>query len=150
MTLRLPAKMIGDMIAHAYEDLPNECCGLITTDEGVPALLHRMRNADSSPFRYTMDSSDQIRVLREIDYDDSRVLVVYHSHVASRAYPSPTDVLQAYAQGTDFPIFPNAYYVVISLKDRASPLVRAFRIVDRKVRREKLEEVVGPSFATSN
>ncbi len=140
MTLSLPAKMIGAMLAHAYEDLPNECCGLITSLDDSPEAFYRIRNDSSSPFRYTMNGQDVIDVMRDIDYDDGRIMVVYHSHVASKAYPSRTDVIDSLWPSSDFPIFPNAHYVVMSLKDRTAPLVRAFRIVNGKIRRERLEQ----------
>ena len=75
MTLRLPAEMIGEMIAHSYEDLPNECCGIITSEDGVATKLHRIRNAEASHFRYKMDQDDVFRGLKDVDLDDSRILV---------------------------------------------------------------------------
>ncbi len=153
MTLRLPQIMLDEMIAHATEDLPNECCGIIAGKDSVATQLFRVRNGEpfrlpdgtveyrASPFRYYMHPEDHFRVEREIDDNDWQILVIYHSHVASEAYPSPTDVLQSQWQGTDPPtdLYPGAYYVLISLKEADNPVVRAFQIQAGKVAEESLE-----------
>lgn len=143
MTLRLPRVMVDEMIAHAIEDLPNECCGIITGKDGIAARLHRTRNAEASPFRYNIDPRDILRIEREMDEEGAQVLVIYHSHVASDAYPSPTDVRLSQWQGTDPPVdlYPGAYYVLVSLKDRDNPVVRAYRISGGEVTEEGLEAV---------
>ena len=130
MTLRLPAGMIGDMIAHAYDDLPNECCGIITGKDGVAATSYRTRNVEASPFRYSIDPRDILKVERDMDDGGLQLLVIYHSHVASDAYPSPTDVRLSQWPGTDPPtdLYPGAHYVLVSLKDRTAPVVRAYTI----------------------
>src|SRR5690554_5804333 len=105
--------MLDEMVEHAIADLPNECCGVISgTDEGAERL-YRTRNAEASPFRYNIDPRDLLRIERELDENDWRVLVIYHSHVASEAYPSPTDIRLAQWPGTDPPmdLYPGAYYV---------------------------------------
>ncbi|HWO74043.1 MAG TPA: M67 family metallopeptidase [Dehalococcoidia bacterium] len=130
MTLRLPKAMVDEMVAHAIAELPNECCGIVAGKDGVATKLYRTRNAEASPFRYNIDPRDILRVERELDEQGWQVLVIYHSHVASEAYPSPTDVRLSQWQGSDPPmdLYPGAYYVLVSLKDRQNPAVRAFRI----------------------
>jgi len=130
MTLRLPRAMIDEMIEHAIAELPNECCGIIAGRDGVATRLYRTRNAEASPFRYNIDPRDILRIERELDEQGWQVLVIYHSHVASEAYPSPTDVRLSQWQGSDPPmdLYPGAYYVLVSLKDRENPAVRGFRI----------------------
>jgi proteasome lid subunit RPN8/RPN11 len=143
MTLSLPQSMIDEMIAHAVEDLPNECCGMIAGKDGVPTRFYRTRNAEASPFRYSIDPRDILRVERELDDEGWQVLAIYHSHVASDAYPSPTDVRLSQWQGTNPPadLYPGAYYVLVSLKDRDHPVVRAFRIQGGEVSEEPLTGV---------
>jgi proteasome lid subunit RPN8/RPN11 len=135
MTLRLPQPMIDEIVAHALEDLPNECCGIVAGKDGTATRLYRTRNAEASPFRYNIDPRDILRVEREIDENGWQVLVIYHSHVASEAFPSPTDVRLSQWQGTDPPLdlYPGAYYVLVSLKDRDKPVVRAFQIQSGEV-----------------
>jgi proteasome lid subunit RPN8/RPN11 len=135
--------MIGEMIAHAYQDLPNECCGIVAGKDGVATKLYRTRNSEASPFRYNIDPEDLLRLSREMDAEDWQVFVIYHSHVASDAYPSPTDVRLSQWGGSDPPIdlFPGAYYALVSLKDRTAPIVRAYRIEGGVVTEETIEAV---------
>ncbi len=141
MTLRLPRSMVDEMVAHAVNDLPNECCGIILGRDGGAEKLFRTRNAEASPYRYTIHPEDVLRITREADAAGLDFLVIYHSHVASPAYPSPTDVRLARWPGTDPPLelYPGAYYVLVSLMDRAAPSVRAFRIEGGAVSEEPLE-----------
>ena len=144
MALTLPQAMIDEMVQHATEELPNECCGVISGDNnGNAAKLYRTRNAEASPFRYSIDPRDLLKIEREMDESDQSVLVIYHSHVASDAYPSPTDVRLSQWQGTDPPVelYPGAYYVLVSLKDRDNPVVRAFKISGGEISEEDLVAV---------
>jgi len=141
MSLRLPRDMVDEMVQHAIDDLPNECCGIITGKDGVAAAFYRTRNVEASPFRYSIDPRDILRVEREMDDAGLQVLVIYHSHVASDAYPSPTDVRLAQWPGTDPPmdLYPGAYYVLVSLKDRDNLVVRAYTITQGEVEEVALE-----------
>jgi proteasome lid subunit RPN8/RPN11 len=135
--------MIDEMIQHAIDDLPNECCGIITGNGGEAATFYRTRNSEASPFRYSIEPRDILKVERDMDDAGLQVLVIYHSHVASEAYPSPTDVRLSQWQGTDPPtdLYPGAYYVLVSLKDLDHPAVRAFQIHAGEVTEHSLEAV---------
>lgn len=139
MALNLPQAMIDEMVAHAKDDLPNECCGVITGKGETATKLYRTRNAEPSPFRYSIDPRDLLKIEHETDEDGESILVIYHSHVASEAYPSPTDVRLSQWQGTDPPVelYPGAYYVLVSLKYEP-PAVRAFRINGGEISEEDL------------
>jgi len=143
VALKLPRAMIEDMIAHAREDLPNEACGVILGKDGVAQALHRARNAEASPYRYVIHPEDLLRFHRLVDEKDWQFLVIYHSHVASEAHPSPTDVRMSLWPGTNPPIdaYPDAHYVLVSLANRERPVVRAFRITSGVVTEEALEAV---------
>ena len=132
--------MIDEMVAHARDDLPNECCGVIFSEDGVAVRLKRARNAEESPYRYSIHPQDLFNLHREADERKWEFMVIYHSHVASDAYPSPTDVRLAQWHGSDPPtdLYPGARYVLVSLKDREAPVVRAFRIEEGKVSEEEL------------
>jgi proteasome lid subunit RPN8/RPN11 len=140
MTLQLPRTMVDEMIAHATDDLPNECCGIIAGKDGVATRFYRTGNAEASPFRYNIDPRDLLRIEREMDAEGWQVLAIYHSHVASDAYPSPTDVRLSQWQGTDPPVdlYPGAHYVLVSLRDRANPVVRSYQISKGVVTEEDL------------
>lgn len=129
MTLRLPQAMVDEIVQHAIDDLPNECCGIITGKDGTAAKFYRTRNAEASPFRYNIDPRDILKVEREMDDEGLEVLVIYHSHVASEAYPSPTDVrLSQWPGDPPVDLYPGAHYVLVSLQDRDNPAVRAYTI----------------------
>ena len=128
--LSLPRSHSDEIIAHAREDAPNECCGIIAGNDGSATKLYRALNAEASPYRYNVDPKDLLRIYRDIDGNGWDVLAIYHSHTHTEAYPSPTDVKLA--------AWPEAYYVIVSLKDDANPVLRAFRIEDGQVTEEEL------------
>ena len=128
--LSLPQAFIDEMIAHALEDAPNECCGIIAGQDGRAVKLFRAQNSEASPYRYNVDPKELFRIHRECDENGWEFTVIYHSHTASEAYPSATDVRLAF--------WPEAYYVLVSLMDRQNPAVRAFRIEDGRVREKEI------------
>ena len=133
MALLLEQTYIDQMISHAREDAPNECCGIIAGKDGRPTKLYRAINAEASPYRYSVDTKDLLRIHREVDANDWEFLVIYHSHTHTEAYPSPTDVRLA--------TWPEAHYVLVSLMDEGKPAVRAFRILDGAISEEPIELV---------
>lgn len=132
MALVLEQRYIDEMIQHARDDLPNEACGIIAGKDGRAMKLYRAINAEASPYRYSVDPKDLLRIHREVDENGWDFMVIYHSHTQTEAYPSPTDVRLA--------AWPEAYYVLVSLAE-ASPVVRAFRILDGAVTEEPIEVV---------
>jgi len=128
--LSLPRAFIDEMIAHALADAPNECCGIIAGQDGRAVKLFRAQNSEASPYRYNVDPKELFRIHRECDENGWEFIVIYHSHTASEAYPSATDVRLAF--------WPETYYVLVSLMDRENPVVRAFRIEDGRVSEEEL------------
>jgi len=130
MTLSLRQSFIDEMIAHAKKEAPNECCGIIAGKNGRAVKLFRAKNAEASPYRYNVEPKDLFRIFRECDENGWGFLAIYHSHTASEAYPSPTDVRLA--------TWPEAYYVLVSLKDADKPVVRVFRILDGAISEEKI------------
>jgi proteasome lid subunit RPN8/RPN11 len=129
--MRLERQYVDEMVAHAVEDAPNECCGIIAGIDGQATKLFRTKNAEASPYRYSVDPKDLLRIFRECDDNGWSFLAIYHSHTASEAYPSPTDVRLAF--------WPEAYYVLVSLADKANPVVRSYRIIDGTVTEEAIE-----------
>jgi proteasome lid subunit RPN8/RPN11 len=129
----LERRYIDDMIAHAREEAPNECCGILAGKDGRVLQLYRATNAEQSRYRYNIDSRELFRIHRECEERDWEFVGIYHSHTDSEAYPSPTDVRLAF--------WPEALYFVVSLRDSENPEVRAFRILDGQVSEEELEIV---------
>jgi [CysO sulfur-carrier protein]-S-L-cysteine hydrolase len=122
--IELPQAFVDEIVAQAREEYPNEACGLIASADGVPVRLFRMRNADESPVTYRLDPKEQLEVFNEMDDRGWDLLAIYHSHTASEAYPSPTDVRLA--------LYPEASYLLLSLIDE-EPVLRGFRILDGEI-----------------
>ena len=131
-------RFVDEMVAHAREDLPNECCGILAGRDGRVLKLYRMTNLAASPFRFDMDPGEIVKVDSEAGDNDWELLAIYHSHTQSEAYPSDTDVRIA---GGTAQLWPDVRYVLVSLKDADDPQVRSFSIVEGVVAEERLEIV---------
>jgi [CysO sulfur-carrier protein]-S-L-cysteine hydrolase len=130
--VKISQALIDEMVAHAREDLPNECCGMIGGRDGEATSVVRVENAAASPLRYEMDPQGQFDALKEIEADGGELLGIYHSHTKSAAYPSQTDVNQAQN-------WPEQLYVIVSLADSDSPDVKAFTLADLQIADAKLD-----------
>src|SRR5688572_12265630 len=94
--LRLSRDQIADLIAHARETFPNECVGLLAGKDGRVLHVYRGINADESPYTYRLEEKQLYRFTREIEDAGLEVVGIYHSHTASEARPSRTDVARAF------------------------------------------------------
>ncbi|GAA4059479.1 Mov34/MPN/PAD-1 family protein [Nonomuraea soli] len=128
--LEISQELVDKMIEHARRDHPDEACGVIAGRDGVPERFVEMENAERSPTFYRFDSKEQLKVWREMDDRDEEPVVIYHSHTATEAYPSRTDV--SYASE------PNAHYVLVSTRDETRAELRSFRIVDGVITEEEV------------
>jgi [CysO sulfur-carrier protein]-S-L-cysteine hydrolase len=128
--LTISADLRAQILAHARADHPDEACGVIAGPEGSdrPERFIPMLNAERSPTFYRFDSLEQLRVWREMDDRGEEPVVIYHSHTATEAYPSRTDV--SYASE------PDAHYVLVSTRDPGRDEFRSFRILDGEVSEE--------------
>ena len=130
--MRFPKALYDDMVAHAREDAPNECCGMIGTRDGEAVELHRAANAAASPLRYEIDGLEQYRIQMAIDDHGLDLGAIYHSHTRSDPYPSQTDINLAF--------YPDALYVIVGVAG-PEPVVRAFHIRDGDVAEAELDIV---------
>src|SRR5207244_3305822 len=89
--LRIARQHIDEIVRHAREEMPNECCGIVATSDGAAVKVFRATNAEASPLRYSLDPNEQLRITNEIDASDWELGAIYHSHTRSKAYPSQTD-----------------------------------------------------------
>ena len=125
------------MVAHARADHPDEACGVVVGPEGsdTPARLIQMTNADRSPTFFRFDPQEQFELYKALDSAEEEIVVVYHSHTATEAYPSRTDISLA----TE----PQAHYVLVSTAESGAdpgPVsIRSYRIVDAAVTEEEIE-----------
>lgn len=124
--MRIAQSLIDEMVAHAREDLPNECCGMIGGRDGEATEIVRVVNSAASPLRYEMDPQGQYNALKSIEDGGGDLLGIYHSHTKSAAYPSQTDVNQAVA-------WPEQVYVIVSLADPDSPDVKGYLLEDLQI-----------------
>ena len=127
--------MVDAIVAHASADHHDEACGIIAGPAGsdTPTRMVPMTNAERSPTFYRFDSPEQLKLYRQLDAADEEVVVVYHSHTATEAYPSRTDI--SYAGE------PQAHYVLVSTREPDSHEFRSYRIVDGVVTEEPVEIV---------
>ena len=123
--LQLAKAFADEIIAHAREEEPDECCGLIAGKNGSCEKLYRITNSEHSPTRYFMEPQELYHAYRDIEESGWDLLAIYHSHPRSQAYPSATDV--------ELATWPEATYIIVSLSDRERPVMRAFHIVDDRI-----------------
>ena len=133
--LTLDRALYDAIVAHGRRDHPDEACGVVAGPAGSdqPVRFIPMLNAARSPTFYEFDSTDLLKLYREMDDRDEEPVVIYHSHTATEAYPSRTDI--SYANE------PGAHYVLVSTRDEESVEFRSFRIVDGVVTEEPVEIV---------
>jgi [CysO sulfur-carrier protein]-S-L-cysteine hydrolase len=130
--LTISRSLLDKVIAHARADHPDEACGVIAGPIGTDRAERfiAMTNAERSPTFYRFDSMEQLRVWREMDASDEEPVVIYHSHTATQAYPSRTDI--SYASE------PGAHYLLVSTREPDREEVRSFRITDGVVSEEEV------------
>ncbi len=127
----LKKELLRRITEHAIHEFPNEACGILVGNQGRVERVYEMVNAEKSPETFFMDAREQLKVMKEIRNKGEEMIGIYHSHVASLAYPSSHDV--------ELALYPEASYVIISIKDKNNPSVRSFKIVEGKITEEELE-----------
>jgi proteasome lid subunit RPN8/RPN11 len=133
--LKISRELHDAIVEHARRDHPDEACGVLAGPAGTdsPERFIPMLNAARSPTFYEFDSMEQLRVWREMDDRDEEPVVIYHSHTATEARPSRTDINLASE--------PGAHYVLVSTREPDTTEFRSFRIVDGEVTEEPVEVV---------
>jgi proteasome lid subunit RPN8/RPN11 len=131
--LTIDAAILEAIVAHARRDHPDEACGVVAgaIDSDEPTRLIPMDNAARSMTFYEFDSKEYLRIAREMDDRDEEPVVIYHSHTATEAYPSRTDV--------NFAGWPQAHYLLVSTRAPETTEVRSYRIVDGEVTEEQVQ-----------
>jgi proteasome lid subunit RPN8/RPN11 len=131
--LRIPEELADEIVEHCRAGRPNEACGLLASRNGRMVKVFRMKNAEASPVRYSLDSQEQFDVYKTIEREGWDLAGVFHSHTRTEAYPSPTDVRLAVEP---------VPYLIVSLAQEP-PDLRAFLIEKKDLRDEHgdVEEV---------
>ncbi len=134
MALEISQKIVNAILEQSRAEYPDECCGVILGPVGSdkPVRLKPMINSAHSPTFYEFDPKDLLALYREVDDRDEEIVVIYHSHTETEAYPSRTDI--AYAGE------PGAHYVLVSTRKEIAPATefRSYRIVDGVVTEEEV------------
>ena len=128
--MRISRALLDQIVAHARAEAPNECCGMVASEDGRAVEVYPAVNAAASPLRYEIDPADQYRIGMTIEDAGRDLGAIYHSHTRSEPYPSQTDVNLAF--------HPDALYVIVGLAS-AEADVRAYRIVEGRIEDARLE-----------
>jgi [CysO sulfur-carrier protein]-S-L-cysteine hydrolase len=122
--LRISPQLLAEIVAHAREESPRECCGLIGVDaDGNAMSVHRVKNvAVNRKTAYFMDAKQQYEAFQAIEDAGHEVGAIYHSHPRSEPVPSPTDVNLAKQ-------WPDMQWMIVGLAG-SEPEARTWRIVD--------------------
>lgn len=134
--LILKRHLADEIISHCEKEFPNEACGILAGKNGrvsgersrTVERVYEMANADASPSTFLMEPKEQLKVMKEIRNSGIEMIGIYHSHVASQAYPSIHDVKLA--------LYPEVSYAIISLEDRKAPVIRSFKIQEGNIEEE--------------
>ena len=133
--MTVPKAIYEQLLEHARDEAPNECCGLIGGRDGAATTLYRARNAEASPLRYRIDDQEVFDIRGEIEEKGEDMVAIYHSHTGSPAYPSQTDINLAFWQWSQDGeskralAWPGTTYLIASLAEGEEPL-RGFDITE--------------------
>ena len=131
--MRIARELYDEIVAHAREEAPNECCGMIASRNGDAVKVYPATNAAASPLRYEIDGAEQYRIQMEIDDAGLELGAIYHSHTRTEPYPSQTDINLAF--------YPDSLYLIVGLADPKNPELRGYTIRGGQV--SEAELVVG-------
>jgi [CysO sulfur-carrier protein]-S-L-cysteine hydrolase len=116
--------LLDELITHALQDAPNECCGVVAVEPGTPARaarVHRAVNTAASPLRFEVDGRELLQTIDEIERDGRELGAIYHSHTRTAPYPSQTDI--------NFAVnWPGVEWIIVGLEGNATPEVRSYLI----------------------
>jgi proteasome lid subunit RPN8/RPN11 len=136
----ISAEMLGEILAHAQEEAPNECCGVVgvvpaSEDEPAKAMrVQRARNVHASPKRFEIDGRDVIHAMSEFDEAGWEIGAIYHSHTHTVPYPSQTDINFAAN-------WPGVEWIIVGLADPAEPEIRSYLIEEGGIREVEIAQI---------
>jgi [CysO sulfur-carrier protein]-S-L-cysteine hydrolase len=128
--MRITREMYDEMVAHAHQDAPNECCGMVATRDGDVVRVYRTTNVEASPFRFVIDGAEQLRVYNEIEAAGLELGAIYHSHTRTEPRPSQTDINFSRA-------WPGVLWIIVGVNGDGAD-VRTWRIEDGQVSEAEL------------
>ena len=124
MSIKIPRRLIAELITHAMQADPNECCGLLLGIGDAADEIHRMSNINRKPVsKYTMQAGELVEAQEKVKKTGREFVAIYHSHTFTQGYPSLTDISNAVKVSSI-----STRHVIISLVEKTRPVVRAFSI----------------------
>ena len=123
--MRIARDLYEEMIAHAREEAPNECCGMVGSTDGRALEVYRAVNAEASPLRFRIDPDEQLDLHNRIEEAGLELGAIYHSHTRTEPRPSQTDINFA-------KLWPGVLWIIVGLVED-QPEVRTWRIDDGRV-----------------
>jgi [CysO sulfur-carrier protein]-S-L-cysteine hydrolase len=134
--VRIARALLDELIAHAREDAPNECCGVVAVEQGAPATarrVHQTVNTAASPLRFEVDGRELLHTIEAIEAEGSELGAIYHSHTRTAPYPSQTDINFAAN-------WPGVEWIIVGLARGEAPIVRSYLIDGGKVEEVAIDE----------
>ena len=130
--MRIAPELIDEIVAHARDTAPQECCGVITGIDGEARAVERAENEFAHAMRYRIGADEMFRIYRLADARGEEMVAFYHSHPRSEAHPSETDINEASG-------LPESLHLICSLEDSERPVVRCFEIRGSEVEEVELD-----------
>jgi proteasome lid subunit RPN8/RPN11 len=125
--VRVAPALLEEIIAHAREEAPNECCGLVAVRDGEATGVRRAVNQAASPLKFEVDGLEVLRVLDDFEDSGAELGAIYHSHTRTPPYPSQTDINFAAN-------WPGVEWIIVGLDRQGEATVRTYLIEDGNVR----------------
>lgn len=127
----LNKRYFDEIVDHARQEVPDECCGVLIGRNGKIIKLVRATNVEHSPVRYSIEPNELIKIYQEMTEKGLELLAIYHSHPQKEAYPSDTDI--------EYASFPQSIYIIISLINFSQPVIKAFNIIQGEITEQELK-----------
>jgi proteasome lid subunit RPN8/RPN11 len=144
--LKLTSEQYAIIVAQGLEGKPLEICGLLggsqTGDDTFVTGVYPVESDDKSPLTYTLNATGYMKATREIERGGQKVVGIYHTHPATVAYPSQTDMARAHWGDTDDLLFPDYSYLIVSLREPSTPEPHSYKIKGRRIPDDVVEEEV--------
>jgi proteasome lid subunit RPN8/RPN11 len=136
--MNISGPLLAELLTHAREQAPHECCGVVAVAPGLPARaakVHRAVNTAASPLRFEVDGRELLKLIDSIEADGHELGAIYHSHTRTAPYPSQTDINFAAN-------WPGVEWIIVGLADGEAPTVRSYLIDGGQVKEVAIQEAV--------
>ena len=131
--VRIPKAIFQEMVDHAKREWPLECCGILGGNDKTVHKSFEFQNTEKSPVLYSMSPREQMKVFEEMEKESMKMVAIYHSHPHTIPFPSETDVKLTF--------YPDVSSIIISLKEKKNPVVKAFQIEKEAIYLEEIEMI---------